>query len=328
MKSIGIPRCAISISRAFRAGTDTSKPTSKRIKLGGVSREQLTIQDLAVSDEEEIEDITFLFSDDETPATIGKGKATENLASKPANEKSGGSFFKSLMPFTKSKPKALEGPTTDFVPGSLDQASLPMLDEPAYATSTATMRINKDLKDLLKIQKQTPLHDLGWYINPELVSNVYQWIVELHSFEAKLPLAKDMKAAGMTSIVLEIRFPKEYPYSPPFIRVIRPRFLPFTQGGGGHVTGGGAMCMELLTNSGWSSVSSIEGVLLQVRLAIMNLEPKPARLETQAKQQQRDYSTGEAMEAYIRACRTHGWQVPKDFQEFASGSGVPGPRGY
>jgi ubiquitin-conjugating enzyme E2 Q len=128
--------------------------------------------------------------------------------------------------------------------------------------------------------------------------------------------------------VLEIRFPKEYPHSPPFIRVIRPRFLPFIQGGGGHVTGGGAMCMELLTNSGWSSVSSIDGVLLQVRMAIMNLEPKPARLESQAKTHQRDYGTAEAMEAYIRACRTHGWEVPKDFQDFASGGGAAGGRAY
>lgn len=183
------------------------------------------------------------------------------------------------------------------------------------------MRLNRELKTVLKIQEATPLHELGWYINAELVSNVYQWIVELHSFESHLPLAQDMKAAGMTSVVLEIRFGKDYPHSPPFVRVIRPRFLPFMQGGGGHVTAGGAMCMELLTNSGWSAVSSIEGVLLQVRMAIMNLEPKPARLENKNKAHQRDYGTAEAMDAYIRACRTHGWEVPKDFQDFAGGAG-------
>jgi ubiquitin-conjugating enzyme E2 Q len=192
-----------------------------------------------------------------------------------------------------------------------------MLDPPSYATPSATMRLNRELKTTLKIQDSTPLHELGWYINPELVSNVYQWIVELHSFESTLPLAEDMKAAGITSIVLEIRFGKDYPMSPPFVRVIRPRFLPFISGGGGHVTGGGAMCMELLTNDGWSAVSSIESVLLQVRMAIMNLEPKPARLESKSKGQQRDYGTAEAIDAYIRACRNHGWTVPKDFKDFA-----------
>jgi ubiquitin-conjugating enzyme E2 Q len=56
-------------------------------------------------------------------------------------------------------------------------------------------------------------------------------------------------------------------------------------------------------------------------MAIQNLEPKPARLENQSKQHQRDYGTAEAMDAYIRACRTHGWEIPKDFQNFAGGSG-------
>jgi ubiquitin-conjugating enzyme E2 Q len=208
---------------------------------------------------------------------------------------------------------------TDFVPGSLDQSKLPMLDPPSYATTSATMRLNKELQAVLKVQEASKLHELGWYIDAELVSNVYQWIVELHSFEPTLPLAKDMKAAGVTSIVLEIRFGKDYPHSPPFIRIIRPRFLPFTNGGGGHVTGGGAMCMELLTNTGWSAVSSIEGVLLQVRMAIMNTEPRPARLQNIGKGQQAEYGTGEAMQAYIRACQTHGWQIPKDFEEFGVG---------
>lgn len=216
--------------------------------------------------------------------------------------------------------KAKASGKTDFIPGSLDQSELPMLDPPAYATTTATMRLNRELQTILKVQETTPLHELGWYINAELVNNVYQWIVELHSFEASLPLAKDMKTAGVTSIVLEIRFGKDYPHSPPFVRVIKPRFLPFIQGGGGHVTGGGAMCMELLTNSGWSAASSIEGVLLQVRMAIMNLEPKPARLEKHLSGKQRVYGTHEAMQAYIRACATHGWEVPKDFHEFREGT--------
>jgi ubiquitin-conjugating enzyme E2 Q len=217
-------------------------------------------------------------------------------------------------------------PKTDFVPGSLDQSTLPMLEPPAYATMMATKALNRNLQEVLEVQKKTPLHELGWYIDANLINNVYQWIVELHSFDPTLLIAKDMKNAGITSVVLEIRFGKDYPHSPPFVRVIRPRFLPFMAGGGGHVTAGGAMCMELLTNSGWSAVSSIESVLLQVRMAISNLEPKPARLESQGKQQQCDYGIYEAIDAYRRACATHGWQVPPDFGDFgtnnvASGSG-------
>jgi ubiquitin-conjugating enzyme E2 Q len=196
-----------------------------------------------------------------------------------------------------------------------------MLEPPSYATPMATKTLQRNLKEVLEIQSKTPIHELGWYIDAQLIDNFYQWIVELHTFDATSPLAKDMKAAGITSVVLEIRFGKDYPHSPPFVRVIRPRFLPFTMGGGGHVTAGGAMCMELLTNSGWSAVSSIESVLLQVRMAMMNPEPKPARLESQNKAGQRDYGIWEAIEAYKRACAQHGWQVPPDFGDFTNNGG-------
>ena len=140
-----------------------------------------------------------------------------------------------------------------------------------------------------------------------MVENVYQWIVELHSFDTDLPLAQDLKKRKLVSVVLELRFGKDYPISPPFIRVIRPRFLSFQAGGGGHVTAGGALCMQLLTNSGWSAVSNIESVLLQVRLAISSTDPKPARLDPH---NQRDYGVGEAIDAFVRACHTHGVSLP------------------
>jgi ubiquitin-conjugating enzyme E2 Q len=289
-------------------------PKPKRQK--STSAGKMTLLNTAVSDDDELKDITFLFSDDEVHIVNNKGKDAAKTNSK-SKEKSGWSFS-----FGSKKGKEIATRLTDFIPGSLDQESLPMMQEPQYATPSATMRLNRELQTVLKVQASTPSHELGWYINSDLISNVYQWIVELHSFPAELPLAQDMKKAGMTSIVLEIRFGKDYPMSPPFVRIIRPRFLPFTQGGGGHVTGGGAMCMELLTNSGWSAVSSIEGVLLQVRLAIQNLEPKPARLLSTTKNlnYNPDYSTGEAIDAYKRACMAHGWEIPKDFNEFATGT--------
>jgi ubiquitin-conjugating enzyme E2 Q len=150
---------------------------------------------------------------------------------------------------------------------------------------------------------------------------MYQWIVELHSFPDSLPLAADMKKQGVTSIVLEMRFTEQFPFSPPFIRVVKPRFLPFGQGGGGHVTEGGAICMELLTNSGWSAVTTIESVLLQVQLA-MGDEERPARLlggggRGVAGGNRECYGVVEAVLAYQRACRAHGWEVPDGFGDFA-----------
>ncbi|EPE33440.1 UBC-like protein [Glarea lozoyensis ATCC 20868] len=292
-KPIGIPLCAITTSRGFRADSSISTPRNKK-RRHARSFDELGF--VAASDNDELEDIQFLLSDDE-------------------NE--GRSDGKSSGPMLAMNSTSL----TDFVPGSLNRSSLPMLDPPSYATPMATKTLQRNLKEVLDIQSKTPIHELGWFIDAELIDNFYQWIVELHSFDPETPLAKDMKAAGVTSVVLEIRFGKDYPHSPPFVRVIRPRFLPFTQGGGGHVTAGGAMCMELLTNSGWSAVSSIESVLLQVRMAMMNPEPKPARLESQQKSIQRDYGIWEAIDAYKRACAQHGWQVPPDFGDFANNGG-------
>ncbi|PLB54186.1 hypothetical protein P170DRAFT_431815 [Aspergillus steynii IBT 23096] len=200
---------------------------------------------------------------------------------------------------------------TDFRPGSLQEGSIKLLGQPQYATSRATRTLQQHLQATLKAQKKVPLHELGWYIDHNLVENVYQWIVELHSFEPSLPLAQDLKKVGLQSVVLELRFPPQFPMSPPFVRVIRPRFVMFSNGGGGHVTSGGALCMELLTTSGWSPVSSIESVLLQVRMAITSTDPQPARLDMHRRG---DYSVGEAVEAYVRVCKAHNWQVPADLQ--------------
>ncbi|OTA90799.1 hypothetical protein M434DRAFT_397672 [Hypoxylon sp. CO27-5] len=211
----------------------------------------------------------------------------------------------------KALRQAIQTYETDFRPGTLDLSTLPQLAPPSYATEISQKALGQEIRKLQKIQSTTSPHLLGWYINFEEIRNMFQWIVELHSFEQTLPLALDMKKAGLTSIVLEIRFLRGFPMSPPFVRVIRPRFLPFIQGGGGHVTAGGALCMELLTNSGWSPANSMESVLLQVRMAISSVDPQPARLEGTT-YTQRDYSIGEAVEAYRRAAANHGWELPAD----------------
>lgn len=73
--------------------------------------------------------------------------------------------------------------------------------------------------------------------------------------------------------------------------------------------------MELLTNNGWLLTSTMESVLLQVRMAMSSSEPKPARLETRGGYggSQSSYGVGEAIEAYKRACMQHGWTMPHDF---------------
>lgn len=219
----------------------------------------------------------------------------------------------------------LDESKTDFRPGALDLDTLPKLNPPSYATGQAQKTLAKELQKLQATQSSFPLHELGWFIDFDKITNMFHWIVELHSFDKNLLLAQDMKKAGVTSVVLELRFGRDFPYSPPFVRVIRPRFLPFAMGGGGHVTAGGAMCMQLLTTNGWTPITSLEGVLVQVRMAITSTEPKPARLESTVKHvggsfsyRSRDYGISEAFDAYKRAASTHGWNVPPDLHQAAT----------
>ncbi|KAL6306618.1 hypothetical protein BKA93DRAFT_773860 [Sparassis latifolia] len=191
-----------------------------------------------------------------------------------------------------------------------------MMPAPVESSPIATMALQKELKAMLKEQEKAKnLKELGWYMPPELIGdNLFQWIVELHSFDDSLPVAKDMTSRGVNSLVFEIRFPPTFPHSPPFFRILKPRFLPFIHGGGGHVTGGGSMCMDLLTADGWLPSYSISAILLQIRLAISNLEPRPARL---AQNWDAPYGMHEALEGYKRAAATHGWKIPQGLDKLA-----------
>ncbi|KAF3935929.1 hypothetical protein ABW20_dc0108831 [Dactylellina cionopaga] len=280
-----------SISQSSPPAPKKSKISSKinRIvrKAAGSFMDPICVDDGYNSSTTDTEDVEILFIDEK-----GKGKGRD------------------VGPRDSDKRVAKKKDPNAFVPGALDISSIQLLAEPAYASPMATKRIQQELKTLLKIQESHDPEELGWYINHEYIENVYQWIIELHSFDSDLPLAIDMKKEKVSSIVMEVRFGKDFPMTPPFFRVISPRFLPFQRRGGGHVTAGGALCMELLTNSGWSAVSSLESVFLQIRLAMSSTDPYPARLEGGANS---FYAVNEAKVAFIRACQTHGWQIPPDF---------------
>ncbi len=59
------------------------------------------------------------------------------------------------------------------------------------------------------------------------------------------PLFDDMKkllsVEGMDHLLFHIVFDDKFPYSPPFVRLVKPVVT------GGYVLAGGAICMELLT---------------------------------------------------------------------------------
>ena len=177
------------------------------------------------------------------------------------------------------------------------------LDLPSYASPTATRHLQKEL---LKLLKTDSTESAIFRIDRTKLDNLYTWRAYLHNFSSELPLAQDLLRLSLPNIEIEIKFGPQHPLTPPFIRVVQPRFLSFAHGGGGHVTSGGSLCMSVLTMDDWSPVYSISQVLVMVHSALSSVDPRPAKIADKG-----NYSEYEAMEAYIRVAGTHGWRVPE-----------------
>jgi ubiquitin-protein ligase len=114
------------------------------------------------------------------------------------------------------------------------------------------MKIIKEYR-LLKSNKNL---DFRIDVNPECP---YLWKIFINKFDDNAKITTDMKKLNVKEIELELKFSNDYPFSPPFIRVVKPIFVPLT----GHLTLHGAICHEILSSKGWIPTCSIE-MLIQL----------------------------------------------------------------
>jgi ubiquitin-protein ligase len=164
----------------------------------------------------------------------------------------------------------------------------------------STLRL---LNDLARI-RSTDKPGRGWSAEMQRES-LKNWIVKITGFDKGSSLESDMnnwakKHGREAAIVLEMTMHKEYPYRPPFIRVLRPQFVQYT----GHVTLGGSVCMLPLTDEGWNPSFDIEAIIEMVRANICDKESK-AKVQVDVNT---DYSLHEAREAFQRLVSIHGWK--------------------
>lgn len=113
--------------------------------------------------------------------------------------------------------------------------------------------------DLYKIM-MNDTDEAGYDIEPKSEDSMDTWTIRLFGFDTDSNLHQDMMILGLDHIELEMSFPDQYPFAPPFVRVVRPRFKRQT----GFVMNG-ALCMELLTSDGWNPVNDIESVIVSIR---------------------------------------------------------------
>lgn len=102
--------------------------------------------------------------------------------------------------------------------------------------------------------------ETGFCITPAQEDRFDIWNIELSGFDEDSHLSKDLHVLGLDAIKLQMSFPDEYPFQPPFVQVKSPRFARNT----GYVIKG-ALCMELLTADGWNPINDIETVIVSIR---------------------------------------------------------------
>lgn len=170
----------------------------------------------------------------------------------------------------------------------------------AAAKTVRARRLMKELKEIQRLQTNRP----DPYFTVELVNdNLFEWHVRLLRVDPESELAGDMRELGITCILLHIIFPENFPFAPPFMRVISPRIEK------GFVMEGGAICMELLTPRGWASAYTVEAVVMQFAASIVKGQGRVARKAKGAK----DFSRRSAEESFRSLVKTHekyGWVTP------------------
>ena len=165
-------------------------------------------------------------------------------------------------------------------------------------TKAAVARLMKDLKVMKKEASQFGLDG-----NPR-GDNLFIWDIKLKDFPVESKLGKHLKEYSEKFkrepvIELEMQFPHDYPMTPPFVRVVRPRFKFLT----GHITIGGSICMEMLTKSGWRPINDIEMILVQIRSEIMS----DSQASLDMNDADRPYGEQEARDAFNRMVKRYGW---------------------
>lgn len=178
--------------------------------------------------------------------------------------------------------------------------SLRQKSQPSQRSSpAATDRLMKDLKSIYKSDS----YKNGFYTVKLPDDNVYEWRVALLKLDDESRLAQDMKEYKVEQIELSINFAADYPFRPPFVRVISPVIQK------GYVLSGGAICLELLTEEGWSSAYSMESVIMQIGASLVKGD---GRIQPN-KRPEDVYTMSKAKNSYrtlVHIHKTSGWYTP------------------
>lgn len=132
--------------------------------------------------------------------------------------------------------------------------------DPAHLKLVRNRRLMKEYRE---ISRNTARHPDPLF-TVELINDcLYEWRIHLRHIDPASDLHRDLQELRIGSIQLSMTFPENFPFSPPFVRVLSPRIER------GFVMEGGAICMELLTPRGWASAYTVEAIIMQLASSIV-----------------------------------------------------------
>ena len=151
--------------------------------------------------------------------------------------------------------------TQDLTADSDDEPSAKKAKAPPWQGKRGTARMFAEMSALRKWKGSPRVFDI------EMVQDrADKWRFSVNGFDNDCSAGRNLnsdlrKLRGQSCIKMEITFPSDYPTRPFFLRCVSPRFCWYT----GHVTAGGAICIEALTTEGtpgsWQPDICVESVL-------------------------------------------------------------------
>ncbi|XP_010855420.1 PREDICTED: ubiquitin-conjugating enzyme E2Q-like protein 1 [Bison bison bison] len=157
----------------------------------------------------------------------------------------------------------------------------------------------KELRDIARLSDR--------FISVELVDeSLFDWNVKLHQVDKDSVLWQDMKETNTEFILLNLTFPDNFPFSPPFMRVLSPRLE------NGYVLDGGAICVESLDPRGWAHIWMGQSVR-SIRLFAASTVKGSGRICRKAGKSKKSFSRKEAEATFKSLVKTHekyGWVTP------------------
>ena len=159
----------------------------------------------------------------------------------------------------------------------------PKDEPPPWHNATGMRRIQMEFQHLARaLAAPSPKGTLPLCADLELPdeSDLRTWRFKLRDFDPDLPggaalnadLARLKREHGCDHLLCEANFPPDYPSRPFLLRLVYPRCCWYT----GHVTAGGSICVEALTQTGsanaWRPDYCLSGLLPLVKQNLVDVD--------------------------------------------------------